>query len=64
MFVTNDRKARELAETEGVSVISFQALLKALWKKKLKTKEVRKIFRMIKEADNFLVSKKEKEIFT
>ncbi len=66
IFVTNDRKARELAEAEGVSVISFQALLKALWKKKLKTKEeVRKILEMIKETDNLLMSRDvEKEIFT
>lgn len=65
IFVTNDRKARELAKAEGVLVISFQALLKALWKKKLKTKEeVRKIFEMIKEADNLWVSKEvEREIF-
>ncbi|MGD2250465.1 MAG: hypothetical protein PVF58_18875 [Candidatus Methanofastidiosia archaeon] len=64
-FVTNDIKARKLAETKGVPVISLQALLKSLWKKKLKTKEeVREIFEMIKKADNLLMSKKdEKEIF-
>lgn len=64
-FVTNDRKAREFAKAEGVSVISLQALLKALWKKELKTKEeVREIFKRIREADNLLVKKEvEKEIF-
>jgi len=64
-FVTNDRKAREFAKSEGVPVISLQALLKALWKKKLKTKkEVREIFKRIKEVDNLLVKKEvEREIF-
>jgi hypothetical protein len=65
IFVTNDIKARELAKAEGITVISFQALLKLLWKEKLKTKkEVRGILERIKEAENLLISKKtEKEIF-
>jgi len=65
IFVTNDTKARKFAEAEGVSVVSFQALLKALWKKKLKTKkEVREILNNIIETDNLAVSREvEKVIF-
>ena len=65
VFVTNDIKARELAKSEGVSVISLQALLKAIWKKRLKTKrEVKTILESIKEVDNLSVSKEvEREIF-
>jgi predicted nucleic acid-binding protein len=64
-LATNDAKAREFAEMEGISVISLQAILKALWKKGLKSKgEVRQILERIKEADNLGVSKEvEKEIF-
>jgi len=48
-----------------VSVISLQAILKALWKKKLKDKgEVRKILEDIKSSDNLYVSRDvEEEIF-
>ena len=38
MFATNDGRAREFARREGVFVFSLQAILKALWKKKLKSK--------------------------
>jgi predicted nucleic acid-binding protein len=64
-FVTNDLSARKYAEAEKVSVISLQALLKALWKKNLKKKkEVREILERIKEADNLFVDKElEDEIF-
>jgi len=65
IFATNDIKARECAKREGVSVISLQAILKALWRKGLKSKgEVKQILGRIKEADNLTVSKVvEKEIF-
>ena len=65
LFATNDRKAQEIAKNEGVSVISLQAILKALWKKKLKDKgEVRKILEDIKSSDNLYVSRNvEEEIF-
>lgn len=65
IFVTNDMKAREFAETEGISIISLQAILKALWKKKLKTrKEVKEILERIMEADNLIIDREiEKEIF-
>ena len=65
IFATNDIKAREFAKSEGVSVISLQAILKALWKKKIKSKdEIKQILERIKEADNLAVSRKvEREIF-
>lgn len=58
-------EAREFAKREGVSVISLQAILKALWKKKIKSKEeVKQILERIKEADNLEVSREVKrEIF-
>lgn len=64
-FATNDIKAREFAKHEGISVISLQAILKALWKKKIKSKEeVGQILKRIKEADNLAVSRDvEREIF-
>ncbi|MCL0078522.1 hypothetical protein M1O56_02495 [Dehalococcoidia bacterium] len=66
MCVCNKRiKAREFAKHEGISVISLQAILKALWKKKIKSKEeVGQILKRIKEADNLAVSRDvEREIF-
>lgn len=65
IFVTNDIKAREFAKSEGVSVISLQAVLRALWKAKIKSKEeVRQILERIKAADNLAVSREvEKKIF-
>lgn len=65
IFVTNDAKAREFAKQEEISVISLQAILKALWKKKIRSKEeVRQVLERIKEVDNLAVSKEvEKEIF-
>ncbi len=64
-FATNDIKAREFAKREGVFVISLQAILKALWKKNIKSKEeVREILARIKEADNLAVSREvERDIF-
>lgn len=65
IFATNDIKARKFAKSEGVSVISLQAILKALWKKKIKSREeVKQILEKIKDADNLAVSRDvEKEIF-
>ena len=65
MFATNDIKAREFAKREGVSVISLQAILKAFWKKKIKSKEeVKQILEGIKDRDNLAVSREVvKEIF-
>ena len=65
IFVTNDIKAREFAKSEGVSVISLQAVLRALWKAEIKNKEeVRQILERIKAADNLAVSREiEKKIF-
>lgn len=65
VFATNNIKAREFAKREGVFVISLQAILKALWKKNIKSKEgVREILARIKEADNLVVSREvERDIF-
>ena len=65
IFATNDIKARKFAKSEGVSVISLQAILKAFWKKKIKSREeVKQILERIKDADNLAVSSDvEKEIF-
>jgi len=65
IFLTNDKKARELAKNEGVRVISLQAVLRALWKTEIKTKkETKKILERIKEMDNLYISpENEEEIF-
>ncbi|MCX9011619.1 MAG: hypothetical protein OIN66_10925 [Candidatus Methanoperedens sp.] len=65
IFVTNDKKAREVAKKHGVLVLSLQAVLKAIWKKKIKSKnEVKQILERIKDADNLSISiEVEKEIF-
>jgi predicted nucleic acid-binding protein len=65
-FATNDTKARKFAENQGVSVMSFQALLKALWKKKLRTREeVREILQEIMKNDGLMVTREiEEQIFS
>ncbi len=65
IFVTNDAIARKYAIEEGVTVISLQAILRSLWKKKLKTKEeVKQILKQVKDADNLELNKEfEKEVF-
>jgi len=65
IFATNDIKAREFAKSEGVFVISLQAILRALWKKKISSKkEIKRILERIKEADSLAVSRDvEKAIF-
>jgi hypothetical protein len=58
-------KADALNLLKHLFVISLQSILKALWKKKIKSKEeVRQLLEKIKEMDNLAVSKEvEKEIF-
>jgi len=65
VFITNDAKAREYAKSAGVTVISLQALLKALWKKGLKSnEEVKQLLEMIRKTDNLTVSNEvERSIF-
>jgi predicted nucleic acid-binding protein len=65
IFVTNDKKAREVAKKNGILVLSLQAVLKAIWKKKIKNKnEVKQILERIKDVDNLSISLEvEKEIF-
>ncbi|MEW6378884.1 MAG: hypothetical protein AB1611_04680 [bacterium] len=65
LFATNDIRAREFAKSEGISVISLQAIIKALWKKKISSKKgARQILERIKEADNLAISREvEREIF-
>ncbi|MFV9691662.1 MAG: hypothetical protein ACNY01_11955 [Desulfobacteria bacterium] len=65
VFATNDIKARKLAKHAGVSVVSLQAILKALWKKKIMTKEeVGQLLAKIKDTDNLALSGAvEREIF-
>ena len=64
-FTTNDIKARKFAKSEGVFVISLQAILRALWKKKIKSKEkVKQMLERIKDIDNLAITREvEKEIF-
>jgi len=65
VFATNDIKAREFAKSEGVPVISLQAILKAFWRKGIKSKEeVRQMLERIRETDNLVVSREvERGIF-
>lgn len=65
VFVTNDAKARKFAKDAGVTVISLQALMKALWKKGIKIKEeVKQLLERIRKADNLVVPDEvEKSIF-
>ena len=59
IFATNDTKAREFAKAQGVLVISLQAILRALIRKNLRSKEeTREILEKIKEADNLVLTRK------
>jgi len=52
-FCTNDTQAQRAAREFGIEVISLQAVLKALWKKKLRKKsEVRDLIAQMKAVDN------------
>ena len=65
LFATNDIKARKVAKIEGVSVISLQAILKAIWKKGIRNKkEVRELINKLREVDNLELNREvEKRIF-
>jgi predicted nucleic acid-binding protein len=65
LFVTNDTKARQFAEQQGVTVISLQALLRGLWRSGTQSKaEVQALLERIKEADQLVVPPEvEREIF-
>lgn len=64
-FATNDFVAREVASDSGVTVFSLQAILRALWKEEMRTKEeVRHLLDNIQETDNLEVTYQvEQEIF-
>lgn len=65
IFLTNDKKARDIAKSEGVRVISLQAVLRALWKAGIVTKEeTKRLLERVKEVDNLYISpESEAEIF-
>jgi predicted nucleic acid-binding protein len=65
-FAANDTRARRFAENQGVSVISFQTILRSLWKRELKTREeVWEILQEIMKNDGLMVTREvEKQIFS
>jgi len=65
MFATNDIKESEFAKSDGVPVISLQAIIKALWEKKISSKkEAVHILERIMAADNLVIKKEvERGIF-
>jgi predicted nucleic acid-binding protein len=65
IFATNDAVAREFALTQGIKVISLQALLRGLWVSGLRSKgETQELLERIKHADYLKVSEEvENEIF-
>jgi len=65
IFATNDKVARRFAEEEGVTVLSLQAILRALWRSGLKSREeVKSNLEQLKEADRLVINKEvEEEIF-
>ncbi len=57
-FVTNDLNARQFAKKRKIRVLSLQAVLKALWKKELLSKEsVEILLEEIIEKDNLAINK-------
>jgi len=59
-FCTNDTQAQNIAREFGIEVISLQAVLKALWKKKLRKKsEVRNLIDQMKLVDNLYIKGEE-----
>ena len=64
-FATNDAAAREFAMTQGIKVISLQALLRGLWVSGLRSKgETQELLERIKHTDDLKVSEEvENEIF-
>ncbi len=65
VFITNDKKARDVASEYGVTVISLPALLKVMIKNKIRTREeVKEILDTMKKSDNYsLHSEVERDIF-
>ncbi len=65
LLATNDIKARKVAKIEGVSVISLQAILKAIWKKGIRNKkEVKELINKLREVDNLELNREvERKIF-
>lgn len=65
LFVTNDTKARQFAEQQGITVISFQALLRGLWRSGAQSRaEVQALLERIKASDHLVVPLEvEREIF-
>lgn len=64
-FITNDRKARQVASEYGITVTSLPALLKVMIKKNIRTREeVKKILDKMKTSDNYTINPAvEREIF-
>lgn len=64
-FASNDRIAKASAEKEGVKTLSLQALLRAMWEKRGRSKEeVKQILEAIKISDKLEIpSEVENEIF-
>ncbi len=65
MFATNDSTARKFAQTQGVAVISLQAILRGIWISGIRAKaDVKTLLDRIKVADYLKISEYvEKEIF-
>lgn len=65
LLATNDIKARKVAKIEGVSVISLQAILKAIWKRGIRNKEeVKELINKLREVDNLELNREvERKIF-
>lgn len=65
IFITNDKKARDIASGYGITVISLPAILKAIIIKRIRTpEEVKEILDKMKKSDNYsIISEVEKGIF-
>lgn len=65
IFISNDKKAREIASAYGVTVLSLPAILKVVIIKKLRTREeVKGILEKMKQSDNYSLSPEiERDIF-
>jgi predicted nucleic acid-binding protein len=58
IFATNDSKARDFAKREDVTILSLQAILKAIWKKGLKSKnDILLMIQEIERVDNLKIKK-------
>lgn len=65
IFITNDKKARDIASGYGITVISLPAILKAIIIKRIRTpEEVKEILDKMKKSDNYsIISEVERGIF-